>query len=304
MSNGGLGLNDNYQHQPVTTSYKLIEFFRRATKCDYNEKENKPDVDNNSARDSTEFMEIEKQNEFEEKSKIEIKKRNQSQNRKKIDSTNSNLSLSDKIFFNENDIQKEKNEEIQTKKIKFLIINEINTKKKKKNKKSLFFPGQKKTKVKNRKKFESSRQDNDRTKFVRQVFNSFWYGKLPDIFTKNSKSKIKKFPLGFINETAKIRGGDYLDKTIKYFYEEKKLYKHQELESYFNYNIKVINKIITGGEKNDLEELLNIKYTDLINEYLKSKEFQEFIESMKKKDIFEADKFKFFAENFINNSQS
>ena len=63
----------------------------------------------------------------------------------------------------------------------------------------------------------------------------------------------------------------------------------------------MINKIITGGERNDLEELLNIKYTDLINEYLKSKEFQEFIESMKKKDIFEADKFKFFAENFINN---
>ena len=304
MSNGGLGLNDNYQHQPVTTSYKLIEFFRRATKCDYNEKENKPDVDNNSARDSTEFMEIEKQNEFEEKSKIETKKRNQSQNRKKNDSTNSNLSLSDKIFFNENDIQKEKNEEIQTKKIKFLIINEINTKKKKKNKKSLFFPGQKKTKVKNRKKFESSRQDNDRTKFVRQVFNTYWYGKLPNIFKKNKTNKIKKFPQGFINETAKIQGQDYLDKSIKYFYTEKKLYKSTEVESYFNYNINFINKLMEGNEKDDLEKLFDIKYSDLINEYLESKEFQKFIESMKIKDIFEANKFKYFAYNFINNSQS
>lgn len=304
MSNGVSGLNNNYQHPPVTTTYKVHEYIKQLSKCDYNEQENKTDLDNNSTRESTEFMEIEKQNEFEEKSKIEIKKRNTSQSRKKIESTNSNFSLTEQIFFQENNIKKEKNEEIQTKKIKFLTTKEINKKKVKKNKKSLFYPGQKKTKVKNRKKFESSRQDNDRTKFVRQVFNSFWYGKLPNIYTKNAKNKIKKFPLGFIRETAKIRGGDYLDKTIKYFYEEKKLYKNQEIESHFNYNKKMLNKIITGKEKNVLEELLDLKYTDLINEYLKSKEFQEFIESMKKKDIFEAEKFKFFAENFINNSHS
>jgi hypothetical protein len=304
MSNGVSGLNNNYQHPPVTTTYKLVEYIKQLSKCDYNEKENKTDLDNNSTRESTEFMEIEKQNEFEEKSKIETKKGNRSQSRKKIESTNSNFSLTEQIFFQENNIKKEKNEEIQTKKIKFLTTKEINKKKVKKNKKSLFYPNQKKTKVKNRKKFESSRQDNDRTKFVRQVFNSFWYGKLPNIYTKNAKNKIKKFPLGFIRETAKIRGGDYLDKTIKYFYEEKKLYKNQEIESHFNYNKKMINKIMTGKEKNVLEELLDLKYTDLINEYLKSKEFQEFIESMKKKDIFEAEKFKFFAENFINNSHS
>jgi hypothetical protein len=304
MSNGVSGLNNNYQHPPVTTTYKVHEYIKQLSKCDYNEKENKTDLDNNSTRESTEFMEIEKQNEFEEKSKIETKKGNRSQSRKKIESTNSNFSLTEQIFFQENNIKKEKNEEIQTKKIKFLTTKEINKKKVKKNKKSLFYPNQKKTKVKNRKKFESSRQDNDRTKFVRQVFNSFWYGKLPNIYTKNAKNKIKKFPLGFIRETAKIRGGDYLDKTIKYFYEEKKLYKNQEIESHFNYNKKMINKIMTGKEKNVLEELLDLKYTDLINEYLKSKEFQEFIESMKKKDIFEAEKFKFFAENFINNSHS
>jgi hypothetical protein len=304
MSNGVSGLNNNYQHPPVTTTYKVHEYIKQLSKCDYNEKENKTDLDNNSTRESTEFMEIEKQNEFEEKSKIETKKRNRSQSRKKIESTNSNFSLTELIFFQENNIKKEKNEEIQTKKIKFLTTKEINKKKVKKNKKSLFYPNQKKIKVKNRKKFESSRQDNDRTKFVRQVFNSFWYGKLPNIYTKNAKNKIKKFPLGFIRETAKIRGGDYLDKTIKYFYEEKKLYKNQEIESHFNYNKKMINKIMTGKEKNVLEELLDLKYTDLINEYLKSKEFQEFIESMKKKDIFEAEKFKFFAENFINNSHS
>ena len=59
-----------------------------------------------------------------------------------------------------------------------------------------------------------------------------------------------------------------------------------------------------GKDKNDLEKLFDIKYTDLINEYLESKEFKKCIELMKKKDSFEADKFQYFAENFINNSQS
>lgn len=298
MSEVDSGLTNNYQQKPVTTSYKLSTFFKNRNKYDYNENENKNE-DENSTRDSTDIIDSKENNNFEEKP--ETKKQNRSLSQKKIESTTSIL-CSDEICFNNNNNIKKEPKANENKEIKFFIVNE--KKKEKPIKKSLFFLGKKKKRNNNRKKFESSRQDNDRTKFVRQVFNSFWYGKLPDIFTKNSKSKIKKFPLGFINETAKIRGGDYLDKTIKYFYEEKKLYKHQELESYFNYNIKVINKIITGGEKNDLEELLNIKYTDLINEYLKSKEFQEFIESMKKKDIFEADKFKFFAENFINNSQS
>ena len=207
--------------------------------------------------------------------------------------------MSDELFFLENNIKKEQN---HNKEIKFFISNE--TKKIKREKKSLFFLGQKKKRNKNRKKFESSRQDNDRTKFVRQVFNSFWYGKLPNIFKKNKTNKIKKFPQGFINETAKIRGKDYLDKTIKYFYTEKKLYKQKELESYYNYNINFINKMMEGKDKNDLEKLFDIKYTDLINEYLESKEFKKCIELMKKKDSFEANKFKYFAENFINNSQS
>lgn len=299
MSEVDSGLTSNYQQKPVTTSYKLTTFFKNGNKCDFNENENKNEEEN-STKDSTDIIDIEEKNYFEEKSKLEIKKRNRSLSRKKIDSTNSNL-CSDEIFFRNNN-RKNEPKLNENKDIKFFIINE--PKKVKQVKKSLFFLGQKKKRNKNRKKFESSRQDNDRTKFVRQVFNTYWYGKLPNIFKKNKTNKIKKFPQGFINETAKIRGKDYLDKSIKYFYTEKKLYKQKELESYFNYNINFINKIMEGNEKDDLEQLFDIKYTDLINEYLESKEFQKFIESMKKKDIFEANKFKYFAENFINNSQS
>lgn len=299
MSEVDSGLTSNYQQKPVTTSYKLTTFFKNGNKCDFNENENKNEEEN-STKDSTDIIDIEEKNYFEEKSKLEIKKRNRSLSRKKMDSTNSNL-CSDEIFFRNNN-RKNEPKLNENKDIKFFIINE--PKKVKQVKKSLFFLGQKKKRNKNRKKFESSRQDNDRTKFVRQVFNTYWYGKLPNIFKKNKTNKIKKFPQGFINETAKIRGKDYLDKSIKYFYTEKKLYKPKELESYFNYNINFINKIMEGNEKDDLEQLFDIKYTDLINEYLDSKEFQKFIESMKKKDIFEANKFKYFAENFINNSQS
>lgn len=299
MSEVDSGLTSNYQQKPVTTSYKLTTFFKNGNKCDFNENENKNEEEN-STKDSTDIIDIEEKNYFEEKSKLEIKKRNRSLSRKKMDSTNSNL-CSDEIFFRNNN-RKNEPKLNENKDIKFFIINE--PKKVKQVKKSLFFLGQKKKRNKNRKKFESSRQDNDRTKFVRQVFNTYWYGKLPNIFKKNKTNKIKKFPQGFINETAKIRGKDYLDKSIKYFYTEKKLYKQKELESYFNYNINFINKIMEGNEKDDLEQLFDIKYTDLINEYLDSREFQKFIESMKKKDIFEANKFKYFAENFINNSQS
>ena len=297
MSEVDSGLTNNYQQKPVTTSYKLSTFFKNRNKYDYNENENKNEEEN-SARDSTDITESEEKNNFQEKPETKRPNRNLSQ--KKIESTNSNL-CSDEICFNNNNIKKEPNPN-ENKEIKFFIINE--TKKVKPVKKSLFFLGQKKKRNKNRKKFESSRQDNDRTKFVRQVFNTYWYGKLPNIFKKNKTNKIKKFPQGFINETAKIRGQDYLDKSIKYFYSEQKLYKQTELESYFNYNINFINKLMEGNEKDDLEKLFDIKYTDLINEYLESKEFQKFIESMKRKDIFEANKFKYFAENFINNSQS
>lgn len=299
MSEVDSGLTNNYQQKPVTTSYKLSTFFKNRNKYDYNENENKNE-DENSTRDSTDIIDSKENNNFEEKP--ETKKQNRSLSQKKIESTTSIL-CSDEICFNNNNnnIKKEPKAN-ENKEIKFFIVNE--KKKEKPIKKSLFFLGKKKKRNNNRKKFESSRQDNDRTKFVRQVFNTYWYGKLPNIFKKNKTNKIKKFPQGFINETAKIQGQDYLDKSIKYFYTEKKLYKSTEVESYFNYNINFINKLMEGNEKDDLEKLFDIKYSDLINEYLESKEFQKFIESMKIKDIFEANKFKYFAYNFINNSQS
>ena len=286
MSEVDSGLTNNYQQKPVTTSYKLSTFFKNRNKYDYNENENKNE-DENSTRDSTDIIDSKENNNFEEKP--ETKKQNRSLSQKKIESTTSILCSDEICFNNNNNIKKE-------------LVNE--KKKEKPIKKSLFFLGKKKKRNNNRKKFESSRQDNDRTKFVRQVFNTYWYGKLPNIFKKNKTNKIKKFPQGFINETAKIQGQDYLDKSIKYFYTEKKLYKSTEVESYFNYNINFINKLMEGNEKDDLEKLFDIKYSDLINEYLESKEFQKFIESMKIKDIFEANKFKYFAYNFINNSQS
>ena len=298
MSEVDSGLTNNYQQKPVTTSYKLSTFFKNRNKYDYNENENKNE-DENSTRDSTDIIDSKENNNFEEKP--ETKKQSRSLSQKKIESTTSIL-CSDEICFNNNNNIKKEPKANENKEIKFFIVNE--KKKEKHIKKSLFFLGKKKKRNNNRKKFESSRQDNDRTKFVRQVFNTYWYGKLPNIFKKNKTNKIKKFPQGFINETAKIQGQDYLDKSIKYFYTEKKLYKSTEVESYFNYNINFINKLMEGNEKDDLEKLFDIKYSDLINEYLESKEFQKFIESMKIKDIFEANKFKYFAYNFINNSQS
>lgn len=227
MSEVDSGLTNNYQQKPVTTSYKLSTFFKNRNKYDYNENENKNE-DENSTRDSTDIIDSKENNNFEEKP--ETKKQNRSLSQKKIESTTSIL-CSDEICFNNNNNIKKEPKANENKEIKFFIVNE--KKKEKPIKKSLFFLGKKKKRNNNRKKFESSRQDNDRTKFVRQVFNTYWYGKLPNIFKKNKTNKIKKFPQGFINETAKIQGQDYLDKSIKYFYTEKKLYKSTEVESYY-----------------------------------------------------------------------
>ena len=162
----------------------------------------------------------------------------------------------------------------------------------------------------NRKSY-SSRQDNDRVKFVRQTLNFYLYNKLTNIIKSSKiKQKLKKFPEKLINEIAKINNKKYLNLTLEDFYTRRELYNSKELLKHFEHNLVIINHIMEENNKNfretsGVEILLKMKFRDIINQYLKSDEYkQKMTELNKNNGIYFAEKFRYFSDNFINNYQN
>jgi len=182
----------------------------------------------------------------------------------------------------------------------------------KEKKKYFYIKKIKKNKVKKaNKKSYSSRQDNDRVKFVRQTLNFYLYNKLTNIIKSSKiKQKLKKFPEKLINEIAKINNKKYLNLTLEDFYIRKELYNSKELLKHFEHNLVIINHIMEENNKNfretsGVEILLKMKFRDLINQYLKSDEYkQKMTELNKNNGIYFAEKFRYFSDNFINNYQN
>ena len=167
----------------------------------------------------------------------------------------------------------------------------------------------KKDEEKVNRKYLSSRQDNDRVKFVRQILNFYLYNKLTNIIKSNyeTKHKLKKFPEKLINEIAKLNNKQYLYMTLEELYLQKELYNSKDLLKHFEHNLVIINHIKKETkekfrETSDIEILLKMKFRDIINEYLKSNEYkQKMFELNKKNGIYFAEKFRYFSANFINN---
>ena len=182
----------------------------------------------------------------------------------------------------------------------------------KEKKKYFYIKKIKKNKVKKaNKKSYSSRQDNDRVKFVRQTLNFYLYNKLTNIIKLSKiKQKLKKFPEKLINEIAKINNKKYLNLTLEDFYTRRELYNSKELLKHFEHNLVIINHIMEENNKNfretsGVEILLKMKFRDLINQYLKSDEYkQKMTELNKNNGIYFAEKFRYFSDNFINNYQN
>ena len=154
----------------------------------------------------------------------------------------------------------------------------------KEKKKYFYIKKIKKNKVKKaNKKSYSSRQDNDRVKFVRQTLNFYLYNKLTNII---KLSKIK---------------------TLEDFYTRRELYNSKELLKHFEYNLVIINHLKDEKnkiflEKYGVEALLKMKFIDLIRIYLQSEQFQQKMNELNEnKGAYLSEKFKYFANNFINN---
>ena len=166
-----------------------------------------------------------------------------------------------------------------------------------------------KNKGKTNKKSISSRQDNDRVKFVRQTLNYYFYNKLTNLIRTNNKiiQKLRKFPEKLINEIAKLNNKKYLNMTLEDLYLNKELYTSIELLNHFEYNLVIINRLIEEKnkefrEKSGVEILLKMKFGDLIKEYLQSAEYKQKMNELNETNgTYFAEKFKYFAINFINN---
>ena len=166
-----------------------------------------------------------------------------------------------------------------------------------------------KNEVKTKKKSKSSRQDNDRVKFVRQTLNYYFYNKIKNLIRPNNTiiQKLRKFPEKLINEIAKLNNKKYLNMTLEDLYLNKELYNSIKLLKSFSYNLVIINRLNEEKnkefrEKSGVEILLKMKFGDLIKEYLQSAEYKQKMNELNKTNgKYFAEKFQYFAINFINN---
>ena len=89
--------------------------------------------------------------------------------------------------------------------------------------------------------------------------------------------------------------------TLKKFYEIKELYKENQEKKIFKHNLSIINELRKEcykdfREKSGFDIILEMTFSDLVAEYLKSKEYNKYINTLEEK---EKQYYTFFAEHFI-----
>ena len=159
---------------------------------------------------------------------------------------------------------------------------------------------EKKEEIKIKKKCDASRQDNDRTKFIRKTLNIYWYNQIVNAVDQSGKGRVKKFAERFICRISRIENKEYLDMTLKDFYTKKELYQLCEpkiIKTHFEYNIKIIEAYKDNPVINNL---LSKTFKDLIEEYKSSDKYKEYSETL---IGYKGKKFQYFADNFIVNSK-
>ena len=122
--------------------------------------------------------------------------------------------------------------------------------------------------------------DNIRKKIKRAFLNMALITYINMIIkNKGGTSFFKKFQQHFVSDVSKKSNKELLDMTLEEIFRKKELYQKNELECYYH-NLKLIeSKEIQEDE--DLKNILNLKYFELFEEYLKSKEFLIDVERLK-----------------------
>ena len=263
----------NYQLNKLhTTSIGINQFIRDANRLNYQ------DEDDNSTRGNSENNNISLMNNT---YNTPTRRKNKSQSQKKTNQFPS-LSISSESITN----------------IKQVIIIEESAEKigKKKEKKQLF-----NVIKENEILDENVRADDYREKIARHILNEYCYNKVNTIIKGKIRKKFKKIPKDIPNKASRKRNKHFLAMTLKEFYESIELYKENKKKKTFNHNLNIINELRKDCHKNFREEsglndLLEITFSDLVVQYLKSIEYDEYINTLKGN---EKQYYIHFAEHFI-----
>ena len=143
-------------------------------------------------------------------------------------------------------------------------------------------------------------QDNIRRKIKRTFLNSALIQKI-NMIIKNKGGILffKKFQQHFIDDVSKKTNRELLNMTLEEIFRKKEMYIDKELPNYY-YNLTLIeSKEIQENE--DLKNILNLKYSELYEEYINSKDFSIDVDRLKKKnnDNFYIQKYINLAKHFI-----
>ena len=150
---------------------------------------------------------------------------------------------------------------------------------------------------KRRKKRRRENKDNIRKKIKRGFLNGNLIKNL-NIKLKSIDSRLffERFPQNFISDVRKQTNKEILHLSLKEIFERKELYLEEE-HSYYYHNLKILRK----EEINNnylMRQILGMKYYQLFEEYLKSDEFIEEINRLKKNGMNDE-----YIRNYLNISK-
>lgn len=134
--------------------------------------------------------------------------------------------------------------------------------------------------------------DNIRRKIKRALFNKYCIRNLDKIIKSIIKYGLflKKFPACFLTNVNRQENKNLLNSTLKDIFYKKELYGKKGSNIY-NHNLNVLNNEIIR-ENVEFRRILNLKYSELFEEFVNSEEIIEEIEKLKKNG---------FTEQYINN---
>ena len=143
-------------------------------------------------------------------------------------------------------------------------------------------------------------QDNIRRKIKRTFLNSALIQKI-NMIIKNKGGILffKKFQQHFVDDVSKKTNMELLNMTLEEIFRKKEMYIDKELPNYYHNLTLIESKEIPENE--DLKNILNLKYSELYEEYINSKDFSIDVDRLKKKnnDNFYIQKYINLAKHFI-----
>ena len=131
---------------------------------------------------------------------------------------------------------------------------------------------QKRKRCKDGRECRKKNQDNIRRVFKRRLTNTYLLKVLNKELKKLGYKKLfHKFPQGFAGDATKEKNKEFMNMTLLQIFEINDSYENQDLKT-FNYNLEIIKQI--KADEN-MALILNKKFLEVYEEYIKSDEFRK-----------------------------